>query len=88
MFIFAKELLGIVVCHNGCKTETTKPTFGFLDQPEQNKREGRSKLIGKNRQYVIAFTWTDTTRWNIRLNQLSRREVSVDDAVACTGLNS
>jgi hypothetical protein len=42
--------------------------------------EGRSKLIGKNRQYIISFTLTTTTGWNIRLNQLSRREVSVDTA--------
>ena len=88
MFIFAKELLFIVVYVTMDIIWNYQTPIWILAQTTTNKREGRSKLIGKNRQSVISFTLTNTTCWNIRLNQLSRREVSADDAIGCTRLNS
>ena len=50
----------------------------------QNQHKGMQiKINRQNWQYIISFTFTNTT-W---LNQLSRREVSVDDAVGWTGLD-
>jgi hypothetical protein len=56
MFIFAKELLFIAVYVTmDVKYETTEPPIWILPPTTTNKREGRSKLIGKNRQYNYFF---------------------------------